>query len=154
MIQHLVNLLHFLCFHRKYSSWLAGILRESSVRFILHTEPSVSPPEFTIIIHTEGGPATHVLWGWSNEAVQEDSDHQMSQLIVDTSHNSVYENRLRVRGRENGTYLCYIINNVNEYFPGTISLLLEQLRVMGMYKYYTITFHKLFSLQLLENPPV
>ena len=125
------------------------------MNFTLHTEPSVSPPEFTIVIHTEEGPATDVFWWWSNEVVQEDSDHEMSQIIVDTSHNSVYENRLRVRGRENGTYLCYIFGNVDNYLPGTFSLLRERLSVKGMYKYYTITLCKLImSLQLLENPPV
>ena len=78
------------------------------MNFTLHTEPSVSPPEFSIIFRTEGGPATYVRWIRSNRPVQEDSDHEISQIIVDTSNNSVYENRLRVRSRENGTYVCTI----------------------------------------------
>ena len=115
------------------------------MKFTLHTEPSVSPPEFTIIIHTEGGPATKTLWLGPNGVVQEDSDHDISQIIVDTSHNSVYENRLRVRGRESGIYRCNIVNNVNDYFLATINLLHERISIMGTYKYYTITLHELIE---------
>ena len=78
------------------------------MNFTLHTEPSVSPLEFSITCHTRGGPATHVRWIRSNRLVQENSDHETSQIIVDTSNNSVYENRLRVRGREGGAYVCTI----------------------------------------------
>ena len=97
--------------------------------FTLHTEPSVSPPEFSIICRTEGGPATY--WFSPKGEVQEDSDHETSQIIVDTSHNSVYENRLRVRGRESGTYRCTIIRNqyqLNE----TISFVSEQADIIGL----------------------
>ena len=38
--------------------------------------------------------------------VEEDSNHTTSQIIVDTSANTVYNNTLRVRGRESGTYTC------------------------------------------------
>ena len=86
------------------------------MNFTLHTEPSVSPPEFSIIFRTEGGPATYVQWIGPHGEVQEDSDHETSQIIVDTSHNSVYENRLRVRGRERGNYFCTVTNNRVDYF--------------------------------------
>ena len=78
----------------------------------------MSASEFTIICHTEGGPATTVLWQRPNGAIvqQGDSDHETSQIIVDTTV-SVYENRLRVRGREDGTYYCIISNNIKDYFP-------------------------------------
>ena len=46
--------------------------------------------------------------GWTVVPVQEDSDNETSQVILDTSHNSVYDNRLRVRGRRAGTYYCTI----------------------------------------------
>ncbi|CAI8019756.1 hypothetical protein GBAR_LOCUS11852, partial [Geodia barretti] len=49
--------------------------------------------------------------------VQEDRYHETSQLILDTSLNSVYDNRLRVRGRRNGTYNCTISNNIRDYIP-------------------------------------
>ena len=82
----------------------------------------MSPPEFTIICLTEGGPATTVLWQRPNRAIvqQGDSDYETSQIIVDTT-NSVYENRLRVRGREGGTYFCIISNNIKDYFPNLVN---------------------------------
>ena len=95
----------------------------------LHTEPSVGPPEFSIICHTEGGPATHVNWWGPNGTIHEDSDHETSQIIVDTSHNSVYENRLRVRGRESGTYYCSIINDKQD---STCSLVMGSADIAGL----------------------
>ena len=86
----------------------------------------MSPPEFSIICRTEGGPATHVRWIRSHKAVQEDSDHETSQIIVDTSNNSVYENRLRVRGRESGLYTC-IIDSYNRKGVDT-----KQIIIMGL----------------------
>ena len=81
-----------------------------NVSFTLHTELRASVPEFTISCRTHGGPATNVLWTVDNDgAVQElDIDHETSQVILDTSHNSVYDSRLRVRGRRAGTYYCKI----------------------------------------------
>ena len=53
-----------------------------------------------------------MTWERNGNRVQEDRDHETSQIIVDTSHNAVYENRLRVRGRrEGGNYKCTIRNN-------------------------------------------
>ena len=40
--------------------------------------------------------------------MEEDSDHETSQIIVDTTARTVYENRLRVRGREGGEYQCAV----------------------------------------------
>ena len=40
--------------------------------------------------------------------VEEDSNHMTSQIIVNTSRNTVYNNTLRVRGREGGRYICFI----------------------------------------------
>ena len=40
--------------------------------------------------------------------VEEDSNHMTSQIIVDTSANTVYNNTLRVRGRESGIYKCIV----------------------------------------------
>ena len=48
--------------------------------------------------------------------VEEDSNHMTSQIIVDTSVNTVYNNTLRVRGRKSGTYKCTLSNNRHEYF--------------------------------------
>ena len=82
--------------------------------FTLHTEPDVSPPEFTLTCRSEGGPATTVLWQRYGNTVGEDSDHETSQVIVDLSANTVYENRLRVRGREGGNYRCTVSNDFGD----------------------------------------
>ena len=50
--------------------------------------------------------------------VENDSNHMTSQIIVDTSSNTVYNNTLRVRGREGGTYVCSMSNNRHEYVQG------------------------------------
>ena len=78
-----------------------------TVNFILHTDPA-SVPEFTISIRTTGGPVANVWWGLPLS--EEDGDHETSQVILDTSLNSVYDNRLRVRGRIAGKY-TYIITS-------------------------------------------
>ena len=74
----------------------------------------MSPPEFSIICRTHGGPATYVHWALLS---QNNIDREESQLIVDTSHYSVYRNELRVRGRHSGNYTCIISNNMQDYFP-------------------------------------
>ena len=81
----------------------AGQLVLLSMNFTLHTELRESVPEFTISCRTHRGPATTVQWTVNGVPVQEDRYHETSQLILDTSLNSVYDNRLRVRGRRNGT---------------------------------------------------
>ena len=86
------------------------------MNFTLHTEPNASVPEFTISCRTHGGPATTVQWTVNaTTLVQEDSDNETSQLILDTSLNSVYDNRLRVRGRRSGIYNCSVSNNIKYY---------------------------------------
>ena len=92
-------------------------LRVSSMDFTLHTGSSVSPPEFTIICRTEGGPATRVTWRHGGIFPE---DYEQSQIIMDTSQNSVYENRLRVRGRESGIYACFVMNMLMGSVPGYI----------------------------------
>ena len=91
----------------------------------------MSPPEFTIICRTEGGPATTVLWQRPNGDRVELGDNETSQIIVDT-RNSVYENRLRVRGREGGTYFCIISNNIKDYFPNLVDTTSRAPGVHGM----------------------
>ena len=100
----------------------------------VHTEPNVSPPEFTIICPTEGGPATTVLWRRPNGTIvqQGDSDHETSQIIVDTS-NSVYENGLQVRGREGGRWICGVGNNIKDYYHNLRNSVAASLTVKGMY---------------------
>ena len=75
-----------------------------TIKFTLHTEPQVDPPEFTVTYRSQGGPVTYVQWTVNGNR---DALHQ-SQLILDTSNNSVYANRLHVRGRTIGTCSCRI----------------------------------------------
>ena len=89
-----------------------------NVSFTLHTELTASVPEFTISCLTHGGPALSAIWTVvpvhiDTVRIQEDSDNETShnetsQVILDTLHNSVYDNRLRVRGRRTETYSCII----------------------------------------------
>ena len=81
------------------------------MNFTLHTEPNASVPEFTISCRTHGGPATTVQWTVDGDTLTQNT----SQFILDTSLDSVYDNRLRVRGRRSGTYNCTVGNNIKHY---------------------------------------
>ena len=76
-----------------------------SVVFTLHTEPRINPPEFTVACRSQGGPITTVIWKVNDKTLD---TINKSQLILDTSNNSVYENRLRIRGRTSERYSCEI----------------------------------------------
>ena len=93
------------------SSINSGRLTSSVISFTLDSEPNEDPPEFTLTCRSEGGPATAVKWREDGELVQEDSNHMTSQVIVDPSINAVYNNTLRVRGREEGRYICGVNND-------------------------------------------
>ena len=45
--------------------------------------------------------------------ITENSTYSTSQIIVDTSSTTVYNNTLRVRGREGGGYKCTVSNSQN-----------------------------------------
>ena len=98
--------------------WLCipGKLTSSVLSFTLDSEPNEDPPEFTLTCRSEGGPVTTVEWRRNGEIVQEDSNHTTSQIIVDLSRFAVYNNTLRVRGREGGKYKCSVSNNHHEFF--------------------------------------
>ena len=55
-----------------------------------------------------------------------------SQLIMNTSQNCIYENRLLVRGRYNGTCTCTVIYNRIEYFPRARNLVQQSIQITGM----------------------
>ena len=116
--------------------WNTGQLNSSvSMNFTLHTELRASVPEFTISCRTHGGPATTVQWTVNGVPVQEDRYHETSQLILDTSLNSVYGSRLRVSGRRNGTYDCTIRNNIRHFIPeASIDEVNETKIITGSYK--------------------
>ena len=95
-----------------------GRLSSAVIYFTLESEVNEDPPEFTLTCQSRGGPVTEVEWRRNGVRVEEDSNHMTSQIIVDTSSNTVYNNTLRVRGREGGRYGCGIFSNRNEYVQG------------------------------------
>ena len=94
-----------------------GRLSSAVITFTLESEANEDPPEFTLTCQSRGGPVTEVEWRRNGVRVEEDSNHMTSQIIVDTSRNTVYNNTLRVRGRESGTYACTVRNNAQDFFP-------------------------------------
>ena len=90
-----------------------GHLTSAVMYFILDSEANEDPPKFTLTCQSKGGPATEVVWMRNGVRVEEDSNHTTSQIIVDTSGNTVYNNTLRVRGRgtEQWTFKCIVDNN-------------------------------------------
>ena len=125
--------------------------------FTLHTEPIVSPPEFTITCQTQGGPATTVDWVLNSRFIGlEESDYEFSQVIVDTSHNSVYKNRLRVRGRKNGTYYCVITSGIVNYFSEVGGYTVDGMLVEGstFYHFSSLYFYDphLYSCRRAHQP--
>ena len=80
--------------------------------FILHTEPRVNPPEFTVICQTQGGPAQQVEWFLNGHSVNASFVNQ-SKVILSTRSNSVYNNNIHVRGRLSGMCKCIISNSVS-----------------------------------------
>ena len=94
-----------------------GNLSSAVIYFTLESEANEDPPEFTLTCQSRNGPVTEVEWRRDGVRVEEDSNHMTSQIIVDTSRNTVYNNTLRVRGRETGTYVCTVRNNAQDFFP-------------------------------------
>ena len=92
-----------------------GHLSSADITFTLESEANEDPPEFTLTCQSTEGPVTEVEWRRDGVRVEEDSNHMTSQIIVDTSINTVYNNTLRVRGREGGTYRCNVSNNKHDY---------------------------------------
>ena len=91
----------------------------ADITFTLESEANEDPPEFTLTCQSRGGPVTEVEWRRNGVRVEEDSNHMTSQIIVDTSRNTVYNNTLRVRGREGGRYKCYTTSIRYESLQGT-----------------------------------
>ena len=74
-----------------------------------------------------------MVWRRDGSIVEEDSNHTTSQIIVDTSSNTVYNNTLRVRGRETTVnYMCTVSNNRDEYVTGALLSQAAQIFVRGM----------------------
>ena len=52
-----------------------------------------------------------MVWRRDGKEITENSTYSTSQIIVDTSSIPVYNNTLRVRGREGGVYRCTVTNS-------------------------------------------
>ena len=107
--------------------------------FTLDSEANEDPPEFTLTCQSKGGPATEVVWMRNGVRVEEDSNHTTSQIIVDTSGNTVYNNTLRVRGREGGRYQryhCRVENNRYEYFQSSQQEVYHKILGMSVMYYF------------------
>ena len=98
----------------------------------------MSPPEFSIICHSHGGPATIVKWELpNNEVVWVDPDsmknytnYEASTVVIDTSQNCIYENRLRVRGKYTGKYTYNV--NIQHYPHQGMDPVVGMINVLGM----------------------
>ena len=97
-----------------------GQLLSAVTYFTLESEANEDPPEFTLTCQSRGGPVTEVEWRSNRVRVEEDSNHMTSQIIVNTSRNTVYNNTLRVKGRETGTYVCIVRHNAQDFFDSDI----------------------------------
>ena len=93
---------------------ITGRLSSAVIYFTLDSEANEDPPEFTLTCQSRGGPVTEVEWMRNGVRVEDDSNHMTSQIIVNTSANTVYNNTLRVRGRESGTYKSTVKNNTQD----------------------------------------
>ena len=89
----------------------------------LLTEADVNPPQFILTCLSERGPVTSVSWERNSAMVEEDEDHVTSQILVDTTEETQYENRLTVTGRETGQYRCTVSNNRKEFHGPTGSMI-------------------------------
>ena len=106
--------------------------------FILHTEPRVNPPEFTVICQTQGGPAQQVEWFLNGHSMNANFVNQ-SKVVLYAGSNPVYNNNIYVRGRLSGMYKCVISNSVSSCSAvGNITGILMLLRlVIIMDNYYS-----------------
>ena len=118
-----------------------GRLSSAVIYFTLESEANEDPPDFTLTCQSRGGPVTEVEWRRDGVRVEEDSNHMTSQVIVDISSNTVYNNTLRVRGREGGLYLCSVSNNRHEYVQGaSITGPSATQRVQSEFTWQTLSF--------------
>ena len=88
-----------------------ALFNPPSLYFTLDSEVSEDPSQFTLTCVSKGGPATQVMWSRDRKEITENSTYPTSQIIVDTTRNAIYNNTLRVRGREGGVYKCTVSNS-------------------------------------------
>ena len=110
-----------------------GELNSALITVTVQSEPNENPPEFTLTCRSRSGPVTTVMWWRDLVPVQEDNNHETSQIIVDTSEDTVYHNKLRIRGREGGLYTCNVSNNIQDFISYLRSSAVASTRVKGNY---------------------
>ena len=135
-----------------------ALFNPPNLYFTLDSKVNEDPPEFTITCVSKGGPATLVVWSRNGEVITENSTYSTSQIIVDTSSITVYNNTLRVRGREGGVYRC-TANNSQSVMPATRTLtVLCKLfgDVLFTVNYMLNQIHRLLQISLLRtsHPPL
>ena len=81
-----------------------------SLQFQLTSEQTAPTPTFTLTCTSTGGPATTVSWTVNNCTVTEDSAHNITSLITNTT-TATYSHILAVTGRLVGDYECNVSNN-------------------------------------------
>ena len=79
----------------------------SGINFQLDTEPNSDSPVFTLTCTSTGGPATTVSWTRGNDTL---SDVYNTSRVTDTV-TATYVHSLRVTGRQEGSYSCFVSNN-------------------------------------------
>ena len=99
----------------------------------------MSPPEFSIICRSHGGPTTLVRWELpNNDVVQIGPDsmnnytnYKASTVILNTSYNCTYENTLRVNGIYGGNYIYTVEMH---HYPASqgVNAVEEMINILGM----------------------
>ena len=71
---------------------IGALFNPPRLYFSLDSEVSEDSPEFTLTCVSKGGPATMVVWIRDGKEITENSTYSSSQIIVDTSSITVYNN--------------------------------------------------------------
>ena len=93
----------------------------SFVQFQLTSELNATTPTFTLTCTSTGGPATTVSWTVNNHTVTEDSAHNITSQITNTT-TATYTHTLTVMGRLVGEYECNVSNNKPSSASGVVAV--------------------------------
>ena len=114
------------------SIFSTGDVVVSSMQFQLTSDPNATTPTFTLTCTSTGGPATTVSWTVNNHTVTEDSAHNITSQITDTTtatsqvlidaETATYNHTLMVTGRLVGGYECDVSNNKPSSSSGVVAV--------------------------------
>ena len=119
-----------------------ALFNPPNLYFTLDSEVSEDPPQFTLTCVSKGGPATRVVWRRDGKEITENSTYSTSQIIVNASSIPVYNNTLKVRGREGGVYKCTVSNS-----QSLSSIIAAQLTLSCKWLYPRYFYGSLFMLK-------